>query len=252
MALLRDGDAAAARQVLDEALAMGPQDQMTLGLLTLAARAQDDRAWLGRMVVDDWAQEITPPLPPGFADMASFNAALAEELVALHTRKAAPMDQSLNRGTQTPGSNLFAHKTRLLSLLEDSLREAIAGYIAALPEDVGHPFLGRKRDGFDFSGSWSCRLGSSGYHTNHIHPKGWISSAYYVDLPPDVAAGLGNQGALKFGQSPFSLGADDQPSRLVTPAVGKLVLFPSYFWHGTVRFTASRPRLTVAFDVVPR
>jgi hypothetical protein len=38
----------------------------------------------------------------------------------------------------------------------------------------------------------------------------------------------------------------------VTPAVGKLVLFPSYFWHGTVRFTANRPRLTVAFDVVPR
>jgi len=114
------------------------------------------------------------------------------------------------------------------------------------------PFLARKSGAFDFSGSWSCRLNSSGYHTNHVHTKGWISSAYYVDLPPAVAAGEGNQGALKFGESPFGLGDDDRPSRIVTPGVGKLVLFPSYFWHGTVRFKADRPRLTVAFDVVPR
>ena len=252
MTLLRDRDAAAARRVLDEALAMEGENQLTLGLLTLAARAQGDETWLGRIAVDDWAQEIAPPVPPGFADMAEFNAALGQELMTFHTRTAAPTDQSLNRGTQTPGSNLFARKSRLLSLLQDSLRQAIAGYIAGLPGDAGHPFLARNGGAFDFFGSWSCCLHSAGYHTNHIHPKGWISSAYYVDLPTGVAAGEGNQGALKFGESPFGLGEDDRPSRVVTPAVGKLVLFPSYFWHGTVRFTASRPRLTVAFDVVPR
>jgi len=48
------------------------------------------------------------------------------------------------------------------------------------------------------------------------------------------------------------LGETDRPRRLVRPSVGKLVLFPSYFWHGTVPFTADRARLTVAFDVVPR
>jgi hypothetical protein len=251
VALLRHRDAAAARRILEEALAMAAQDQLTLGLLTLAARELGDQDWLDRMVVKDWAQEIVLPVPPGFADPASFNAALAEELMRLHIRKTAPMDQSLNRGTQTPG-NLFARKSRLLCLLEDSLRQAIAGYIAGLPEDAGHPFLGRKSGGFDFSGSWSCCPSSSGYHTNHLHPKGWISSAYYVDLPAGVAAGAENQGALKFGESPFGLGEGDRPSRIVTPAVGKLVLFPSYFWHGTMRFTADRPRLTVAFDVVPR
>jgi len=120
-----------------------------------------------------------------------------------------------------------------------------------MPEEAGHPFLGRRSGAFDFSGSWSCCLNSMGYHTNHIHPKGWISSAYYVDLPPDVVAEAENQGALKFGESPFGLGEHDRPTRIVTPAVGKLVLFPSYFWHGTVRFTANRPRLSVAFDVVP-
>ena len=33
--------------------------------------------------------------------------------------------------------------------------------------------------------------------------------------------------------------------------VGRLVLFPSYMWHGTVPFEADQPRMTVAFDVVP-
>ncbi|HUO01210.1 MAG TPA: putative 2OG-Fe(II) oxygenase, partial [Rhizomicrobium sp.] len=97
-----------------------------------------------------------------------------------------------------------------------------------------------------------CRLFSSGFHTNHVHSQGWISSAYYVDLPASVAAGAGVEGALKFGESPFGLGDKDRPQRMVKPSVGKLVLFPSYFWHGTVPFTSDRARLTVAFDVVPQ
>jgi hypothetical protein len=37
----------------------------------------------------------------------------------------------------------------------------------------------------------------------------------------------------------------------VRPEVGLLVLFPSYFWHGTLPFHSEQPRLTVAFDAVP-
>jgi len=37
----------------------------------------------------------------------------------------------------------------------------------------------------------------------------------------------------------------------VRPELGQLVLFPSYFWHGTLPFHSEQPRLTVAFDVVP-
>jgi hypothetical protein len=37
----------------------------------------------------------------------------------------------------------------------------------------------------------------------------------------------------------------------VRPEVGLLVLFPSYFWHGTLPFRSEQPRLTVAFDAVP-
>jgi len=37
----------------------------------------------------------------------------------------------------------------------------------------------------------------------------------------------------------------------VQPLVGRLVLFPSYMWHGTVPFRALQNRTTVAFDVLP-
>lgn len=250
IALLKDGRGDAARKALDEVLARAPLDQQALGLRTLAARLTGEGDYLARFENLDWVRVIDLPLPPGFADAASFNAALAEELTQFHTRKAPPLDQTLHAGTQTPGA-LFGRPSRLVALLEDSLRRAIAGYIRGLPDDPGHPFLSRKSEAFGFSGSWSCRLFSSGFHTNHVHHQGWISSAYYVDLPPQVAAGEGGQGALKFGESPFGLGERDRPLRAIRPVVGRLVLFPSYFWHGTVPFTSDRARLTVAFDVVP-
>jgi hypothetical protein len=32
---------------------------------------------------------------------------------------------------------------------------------------------------------------------------------------------------------------------------GRLILFPSYMWHGTVPFRATAARTTIAFDAVP-
>ncbi len=104
---------------------------------------------------------------------------------------------------------------------------------------------------FRFSGSWSCLLKPNGFHTNHIHPQGWISSAFYADVPGAVANHDTREGWFKLGESDLGLGATDVPERFVKPERGMLVLFPSYFWHGTVPFGGNGTRLTVAFDVVP-
>ena len=40
------------------------------------------------------------------------------------------------------------------------------------------------------------------------------------------------------------------PRRVVEPEPGRLVLFPSYMWHGTIPF-GSGDRLTAAFDYQP-
>jgi hypothetical protein len=96
------------------------------------------------------------------------------------------------------------------------------------------------------------RLRSQGYHTNHIHPEGWISSALYVVLPDEVREGEGDAGHLQFGVPPAELGIAVPPRRSVKPEVGVLSLFPSYMWHGTVPFSSEQPRITVAFDLVPQ
>lgn len=250
VALLRDRRPDAAREALREALALAPYDQTTLAYLTLACRELGDSAFERLVDIDGFVREYDLPVPAGFADAAAFNAVLAEDLVRLHTRKAEPIDQTLRNGTQTAGS-LFAQPSRTILLLRERIREVVAEYIKTLPADPAHPFLARRSQEFDFAGSWSCRLNTSGYHTNHVHSQGWISSAYYVSLPDVVRDGDEEQGRLKFGESKFYLGERDRPARVVRPAVGKLVLFPSYYWHGTVPFASSEARLTVAFDVTP-
>lgn len=247
VALLSAGEAAGARDALLKAFALDPTHQATLAYLTIAHRLLGE-AEFGRLFdADLLVREYELPVPAGYADAASFNQALAEQLVALHTRKAAPIDQTLRGGTQTSQA-LFERDVKEIRLLRDAIQEAVRDYVTSLPADASHPFLARKADDFHFAGSWSCRLASGGYHTSHIHQEGWISSAYYAALPDSV--GAGEEGALNFGGSKFGF-AGDEPLRRVRPGVGKLVLFPSYYWHGTEPFRASDTRLAVAFDIQP-
>jgi len=156
----------------------------------------------------------------------------------------------LRGGTQTPGL-LFARKSKLVEQLREQISEAVADYVRRMPNGSSHPLLARKEEAFSFTHSWSCKLRSSGFHTNHVHPMGWISSAYYVSLPDELDDEAKRPGWLKFCESHLELGGDDRPEHFVRPRVGHLALFPSYFWHGTAPFQSSADRLTVAFDVVP-
>jgi hypothetical protein len=67
----------------------------------------------------------------------------------------------------------------------------------------------------------------------------------YVALP---AMDRGHEGWLKLGEPQAEMGLDLPPFRQIEPKPGRLVLFPSTMWHGTVPFEAGE-RLTVAFDV---
>jgi uncharacterized protein (TIGR02466 family) len=99
------------------------------------------------------------------------------------------------------------------------------------------------------TGCWSVRLGKEGFHVNHVHPEGWISSAYYAEVPSEVADTEAKSGWIKFGEPRFPVpGAT--PEKFVQPRVGTLVLFPSYMWHGTMPIHGDEPRMTVAYDAV--
>ena len=66
-----------------------------------------------------------------------------------------------------------------------------------------------------------------------------------------MTAGHTAEGSLSFGAPGMITTPTLEAELSVCPELGRLVLFPSYFWHGTLPFRSEQPRLTVAFDVVP-
>ncbi len=190
------------------------------------------------------------PIPQGHASSTEFNEQLAALLNRLHVGKRHPPEQTLRGGSQTTG-DLFVRSEQEIRDLVAGLETCIREHIGRFPVDSQHPLYVRRSDTFDFSASWSVRLTRNGYHTMHIHPLGWISSAYYVQVPGEVSESEDFGGGLKFGEPDIDIGPQGAARRQIQPRAGRLALFPSYMWHGTVPFQSDEPRMTVAFDVVP-
>lgn len=251
--LLRTGDFPAAAAAAEAATRIAPLDQQAWAWLATAWRLLGDEREHWLCDYDRLVGLVDVEPPPGFADDETFLQALSELLDTLHRARREPMQQSLRGGSQTPG-RLFGRPDRLLEATWQSLLHGIERWLANLPEDPGHPFLSRRRRSVRLGGSWSVKLWSSGSHANHIHTDGWMSSAFYVSLPPSVqAAGSADTspGAIQFGQPPRELGLGLPLRRVMAPRPGMLALFPSYLWHGTIPFHDQAPRVTIAFDMLP-
>lgn len=248
--LLRAGDPAKSVRICEEAIARDPHDQLALALWGTGLRRLSDAR---EPVLNDYdafvrVYDLDPP--EGFADADVFNAALNTSLDCLHVDRREHINQTLRLGTKTLG-DLFGTGRDLVERLRARIDEAVRDYIAQLAPHETHPLLKRRTQGFRYAGSWSVRLGDRGFHTNHVHPKGWISSAYYVDVPDITRDTIAKPGWLKFGEPNFDAGIPDPVRRTVQPVRGRLVLFPSYMWHGTIPFGACSTRTTIAFDVLP-
>jgi tetratricopeptide (TPR) repeat protein len=173
---------------------------------------------------------------------------LATCLARLHTQVEPFPDQSVRGGTQTDG-HLFLRHEPVIQTVRQKVHAAVKDYIQTLaPSDPEHPLLSAARSLVQFEGSWSVRLAGQGFHASHTHPRGWISSALYVSVPEPAQAGLAPAGWITFGTPPPELGLDLPAYATIEPKPGRLVLFPSTQWHGTLPF-ADGERLTVAFDV---
>lgn len=173
---------------------------------------------------------------------------LAIVLRQLHVARQHLPEQSVRGGTQTD-KPLFHRLEPEIAQLRKRVLDAVHEYVADLPPfQPGHPLLGTPRGHLLFEGSWSVRLRSPGFHTMHTHPAGWISSAFYVSLPDENAMGQAPAGWLDLGSPPPELAIDLPSYAKVEPKPGRLVLFPSTMWHGTIPFNDGE-RLTIAFDV---
>ncbi|WP_404399357.1 tetratricopeptide repeat protein [Idiomarina seosinensis] len=191
------------------------------------------------------------PTPPGYESLQQFWPLLVKRIQQLHQTEHQPLDQSVRKGTQTVGS-LLTIQDPVIQAYKQSLQQFIDDYLEQLPADSRHPVTARLSSGYHFSGSWSVKLFKEGFHTNHVHPQGWLSLCTYLSIPQQVHEDDTEQkGWIRFGQTSLDLGERETVDLAVCPKPGMCVIFPSYSWHGTVPFDSDEERLTIPCDIMP-
>jgi tetratricopeptide (TPR) repeat protein len=232
-------------------LRLNPFDQALLALLGTAWRLKGDERDEELNGYDRFIRVFDLEPPDGFSSMESFNVELGAYLERLHPKADAYLEQSLHGGSQTEGS-LFGAGHALVERLRVRIEQALSSFVGDLPANGAHPFLARHSSKFRYVGAWSCLMRGQGFHVNHLHPDGWISSCYYVTVPQASRDSDTRNGWIKFGEPSLDVPLKNAIRRAVQPVPGRLVLFPSYMWHGTVPLHASTARTTIAFDAVPQ
>lgn len=247
--LLMRNRAADAARIVETHRRQLPLSQGWIAYEATALRLLHDGRYRELYDYDRFVRVFEPQAPAGWRSMAELNAELLELLRQRHRLAVHPLDQSLRNGSQTL-RNLLSEDTPVIRAILQSFDEPLREYLAAIGADPTRPLTARNRGAARMTGAWSVQLRREGFHVNHVHPEGWISSAYYVDVPAEVEDTRLRSGWLKFGETRYAVpGADAEHH--VQPRSGRLVLFPSYMWHGTNPIHGEHPRTTIAFDAVP-
>ena len=236
----------AAMPLIEAVLKALPDDQNALSLQAVAWRQAGDPRAAELYDYDSMVGAWTIDTPAPWTSLPEYLADLAVALRRLHGLTTHPLGQSLRHGTQTTAS-LKTSTDPAIRAFFTAIERPLLAYVDRL-ERGSDPMSRRATGHYRLSGAWSVQLKPGGYHAPHVHPEGWLSSACYIDLP-DAVRGEGRQGWIGFGGAPFT--PDLPHQHYEKPEPGKLVLFPSYMWHGTVPFEGDQTRLTIAFDVVP-
>jgi Flp pilus assembly protein TadD len=231
-----------ARQAIARAEALQaarPADQHATALLATALRLAGDPRYRALYDYERLVGTYRIDPPEGWSSLEDYLRDLGQALDDIHGPLTHPVGQSLRHGSQTMRA-LFDYPQAPIRALFAAIDPPIRRHIAA---------IGVPGQDYSIAGAWSVRLNSGGFHINHVHPEGWISSAFYVRTPKDMK---GTEGFLKFGEPGPPTAPPLKEEHLVKPEPGLLVLFPSYMWHGTVPFASQQKRLSCAFDIVRR
>lgn len=246
-ALIAAGEPLEALQIASRLRARYPLDQFFVAFQATCWRLLGDDRYRAIYDYEKFVHGFALACPAGWRSAESYVDDLIETLDRRHQYKTHPFSQSVRGGGQLPSIDMIDEPA--LKAVAEAVRGPIESYIAKI--GVGpDPLRIRNRGGWRLFSVWSVRLSSSGYHVNHVHPQGWLSSACHlrVPAPKDDAD---KSGWLTFGEPGVPTAPALSAEHFVRPEKGVMVVFPSYMWHGTVPFSGDETRLSIAADSVP-
>ena len=246
---LATGKPALALDKARRGLAIAPGDQSLLGWAATAARLTGDPLYGQLYDYDSLVATYDIEAPEGWPSVDAYLADLAATLKRIHVYQQHPAHQSLRGGAQTL-QNLTGSREPTIKAFFAAIDAPIRKHMAKLGQG-SDPHRSRNTGDYKVEGAWSVLLRPGGFHKDHFHPQGWLSSAFYVETPETALDREDREGWLRFGQPPIRTQPPTPADHFVRPKPGRLALFPSYMWHGTVPFTTQESRLTMAFDAAP-
>jgi hypothetical protein len=214
-----------------------PDDHYATALLAAAWRMAGDPRYYGLYDYPRMVRIYRIETPEGWANMNDYLFDLEKALDQVHAHLTHPIGQSLRHGSQT------------LRGLEDYPHPEIRALFRAIDAPIRTHLALFGGGDHRIAGAWSVRLNRDGFHIDHVHAEGFLSSAFYVRVPEGLKD---REGWIRFGQPGTPTRPQLEAEHFVRPEPGLLVLFPSFMWHGTVPFAADQTRLTCAFDIVRR
>jgi len=249
---LESGNPEKALPACDACLEADPANRRALAFKAVALNELGRREAAGFLLDFERLIYATPiEVPASFADLDAFNAALAGHIAAHPTLHVGESDHSTRLGRHT--ENLLAEPpTGPLRAFVEVIAGAVERYMDWLPADPGHPYLAARPTKWRLV-IWGNILQAQGYQAPHIHPDGWVSGVYYVELHDDESTpGREQDGWIEFGQPIPEFKTKVPPIlKRMRPEVGQTILFPSYFYHRTLPFESAGRRISLAFDFVP-
>jgi tetratricopeptide (TPR) repeat protein len=255
-ALLRAGRAAEALQRLEAALRLRPWEVRALALKTLAL-AELGRGDEERRLSDP--ERLTHALDIGQIGiageaLAALNRDLAAYSAAHPSMREDPPENATYRAWHSGDLAAAEHPAldRLRAFIRFSFEErakSLAG------EDPAHPFARAVPKNYSLH-LWSVRMVGGSKMVPHIHTSGWLSGVYYAEVPAVCAdPAAGQAGWLKIGPARLDIPMTRQPlTAAFQPQPGRMLTFPSYFWHDTVPLPEGDrgQRICFAWDLQPR
>ena len=252
VALLDRGDPGKMVEVCDACLKADPGNRRMLSSKIVALYEAGDRD--GARFLLDFDRFIRPTrieVPAGFDGLAEFNTALAHQVCTNPTLEFERSGHATRFGGHT--DDLLIDPQGPVASLKGLMEGAVEDYLRAMPEDPSHPFLASRPDRWKLT-AWAVVMDTGGHQAEHIHSAAWVSGVYYVQLPNiGNLADQGQAGWIEFGRPQPGFRCKVEPDvKSLQPEEGLMILFPSYFYHGTMPIETEEQRISIAFDVIPQ